>query len=188
MTGLKHLLRDLEELKQDATPGNGGRADELLKRTALFTKNYAIAEYADAESAGVEGADDVSRNTDYTIDGDTAVVTAQGENILFVEFGTGINNNYDSPSQVAGEYGFSPASWSMQNSQWLVSPKSIMFKGKWPIPGTFGQGTKIIQTKNGPKEVKSNLWTEGHPPVDAMYKAFEALKANYPTFAKDIFK
>jgi len=186
MTGLTHLLRDLEELKRDSTPGNGGRADELLKRTALFTKNYADSEYYIAGQSGVEHAADIT--TDNEINGDTATVTATGEGLLFVEFGTGINNNYDSPSQVAGEYGFSPASWSMQNRQWLLPPRSIMFKGKWPIPGTFGQGTKIIQTKNGPKEVKSNLWTEGHPPVDAMYKAFEALKANYPTFAKDIFK
>lgn len=188
MTGLTHLLRDLEELKRDSTPGNGGRADELLKKTALFTKNYALAEYADAASAGVEGADDVSRNTDYTVDGDTAVVTAQGEKVLFVEFGTGINRNNGSVSLTATDKGFLPISWSMSHSQWLLPPKVDKNNGKWPIPGTFGQGTKIIQTKNGPKEVKSNLWTEGHPPVDAMYHSFNALVYEWRTFAKDIFK
>ncbi len=187
MTGLTHLLRDLEELKRDSTPGNGGRADELLQKITYATWQDVDLSYQLAEGDGIEGADTVS--VDREIDGDTAIISAQGEQVLFVEFGTGINRNEGSVSDVAGQYGFSPATWSMSHSKWLLPPRSIMFKGKWPIPGTFGQGTKIIQTKNGPKEVKSNLWTEGHPAIDAMYHAFERLvNSYYPDKAKEIYK
>ena len=186
MQGLTHLLRDLNELQGELTPGQGGKVDTLLKRSAMFTRNFAIAEYSDAESEGIEGADSVQVSD--TVDVDTAVIAAQSDEILFVEFGTGINLNEGSNSRVAGENGFSPATWSMSHSQWLLPPKSVQFRGKWPIPGTYGQGTKTYKTKDGIKTTKGNLWTEGHRAVDGMYHSFNALLTKWQEFAKDIFR
>lgn len=187
MTGLTHLLRDLDELKSDLTPGQGGKTDELLKKITYDTWQDADLSYQLAEGDGIEGADTVA--VDREIDGDTATITASSPQILFVEFGTGINVNEGSLSDYANAHGYSPAAYSMQNAQWLLPPASIWAKGRWPIPGTYGQGTKVIQTKNGPKEVPSNLWTEGHPAVDALYHAFQRLVSNYyPEAARRIFK
>lgn len=179
MQGLTHLLRDLSELQSDLTPGTGGRTDTLLSKMAHFTEQYAMREYDNHPEALEEVHDFVSG--DVAIDGDTAIITAEHPKILFIEFGTGINKNDGSLSRVAGEYGFTPAMWSVSHSQWLLPPKAIRHKGWWPIPGTYGQGVN----SSGKKD---SLWTEGHQPVDAMYKAFNALVANYPEFAREIFK
>ena len=175
MTGLSHLLRDLDELKSDLTPGQGGKTDELLKKITYATWQDADLSYQLAEGDGIEGADTVA--VDREIDGDTATITASSPQILFVEFGTGINVNEGSLSDYANTHGYSPAAYSMQNSQWLLPPKSIQFKGRWPIPGTYDNATR------------SSEWTEGHPAVDALYHAFQRLVSNYyPEAARRIFK
>lgn len=184
MTGLVKVMQDLDKIKADSDPNNSGKAKQLLTELAAACRADAELTY---QNSTAENSDNIKVSDDVT--GNTATITAQGDGILFVEFGTGINRNNGSVSLTALTKGFLPSSWSMSHSQWLLPPKVDKSNGKWPIPGTFGQATKIIKTKSGPKEVPSNIWTEGHPPVDAMYHTFERLKNSYfPEKAKDIFK
>lgn len=171
MTGYLNCIRHLEQLRTDVTAGSGGKIDAALDRMARGTRLSAESLYDQVKENPDYQASDIE--VGYSIDGDTATISATGEQILFVEFGTGINNNYDSASMVAGEYGFSPASWSMQNSQWLLPPKSIYFKGWWPA--------YIERREVGEDGKERNIWhwTEGHPPVDAMYHAFQELRREH---------
>lgn len=167
--GLTKLLKDIDRIADRNTPGRSvlNSIDKLLYGAAYDCAAIARNEYAKAAARGVEGADEITVPTPRIKDG-TAVVSAIGERILFVEFGTGINTNYGSSSRVAGEYGFTPASWSAQHKQWLVPPKSVVYKGWWVTP--------------------DGRETEGHPPVDAMYHAFEQMLARLHDREKAVFK
>lgn len=170
-TGFAKIYDDLDRILTRNTAGGAvhNKVDRLLDKLAYDCARNVRELYRKAASQGVRGADKITVQKP-SINGDTATVTAQGDSILFVEFGTGINENYDSPSKTAGEYGFSPASWSVSHEKWLVPERSIQFKGFWPV-------------KDGDKWG----WTEGHPPVDAMYYAFEKMCSELEDTERAIF-
>lgn len=169
MQGTTKLLRDIEHIAERNTPGGSveNKVDRFLRELAYNCAAYARDEYTVAAASGVDGADTITVPNP-SIKGGTAVISAKGDQILFVEFGTGINDNYDSNSWVAGAYGFSPASWSVQNKKWLVPPRSIEYRGWWYTP--------------------DGRETQGHPPVDAMYHAFERVRSELPALEKAVFK
>lgn len=99
-------------------------------------------------------------NEAYWLNDTTLVLTASGEDVLFVEFGTGIlnfSNTYptDTPDAARNAREFYGASYSEKHSGWLVEPKVSQFNGYWPYGGK---------------------WVSGNPPAKAMYEAGKRMR------------
>lgn len=109
-------------------------------------------------------------NEAYWLNDTTLVLTASGEDVLFVEFGTGIlnfSNTYptDTPDAARNASTFYGASYSeshvwfddkgRQHGGWLIEPKVSQFGGYWPYGGE---------------------WTSGNPPAKAMYEAGKRMR------------
>lgn len=170
MTGLTQTLRDLEKLKGELIPNGSGKASEMLKGLTLACRAEVGLEYDKAKATpqlyeGIEGT-----TVDSIIDGNEATIFVKGDRVMFHEFGSGINLNNGSDSDYAAAQGYFPASLSMQGSQWLLPPRSIQFKGWWPVP-------------------HKRMWTQGNPPIDALYHTFQHLVTEYfPNITRRIFR
>ncbi|WP_407453563.1 hypothetical protein [Methanobrevibacter sp.] len=95
-----------------------------------------------------------------------AVIKAQGEDVCFIEFGSGIKYGYGHPK--ASEFGFGPSTWSegpMGSGYW-DNQKGWWYKGK------DGKGHHSY----------------GNPPAMAMYKTKVELAEEINTIAREVFK
>lgn len=111
-----------------------------LKRTPTelveYAKGYAKGMEDQYAAASTEGPEDISVYAEAAPDGCNIVGT--GEDILFVEFGTGIieprTNPIPHPLNFAG-------SWSIEHAQYLTdSEKLARHKGQWPYAGKWVDG------------------------------------------------
>lgn len=55
---------------------------------------------------------------------------ASGTDILFLEFGTGVNQSFTHPW--GAQFGYTPASYSEKHYGFLIDPKLRHFHGQWP--------------------------------------------------------
>ena len=99
-------------------------------------------------------------NEAYWLNDTTLVLTASGEDVLFVEFGTGVlnfSNTYptDTPDAARNAREFYGASYSEKNAGWLVPPAVYKYGGWWPYGGK---------------------WVSGNPPAKAMYEAGKRMR------------
>lgn len=171
MTGLARVNRALDAIADNAKLGNGGKIDKAIQTLVDSGADVARTEYS---GSGVEDASNVRVSGSLTAQ--EATVTATGAKILFVEFGTGVNLNYGSVK--GGELGFVPASWSTsdEGKGWLTGNRLAKFKGWWPLGGTSeGAGG-------------TTLWTQGHPPVNAMAHAAERMKQMVGKFLEAAYR
>lgn len=147
MRGTKALLDKLDRL-QDAIEYDIPQAiaKDVDRQTVLTMNGFASAQY--------DGVNDVvvSMETGNNV----WSITASGEAVLFIEYGTGIT--YPHTSEFGDYSAYPPASWSVNHGQWLVEPKVSKLGGKWPIPGW------------------KNYWTKGNPSANVMYQAENALR------------
>ena len=63
---------------------------------------------------------------------------ASGTDILFLEFGTGVNQSFTHPW--GAQFGYTPASYSEQHHGFLIEPKLRHFHGQWPHDRTLHWG------------------------------------------------
>jgi hypothetical protein len=89
--------------------------------------------------------------------GSTATIYAEGEEVAFIEFGTGIKYGYGHPE--AGKFGFGPGTWEG--------------KGHWDDPNGWWYG--------------SGKHTYGNPPAMAMYTAVKEITENVTRIAREVF-
>ena len=102
-------------------------------------------------------------------DGDTLILSASGEDIIFMEFGTGIiHNNGEHP--LTAKFGYEPSSWSKSHEQNLIPPKVDNQGGRWKTSET---GTK---------------WFEGHAPAMGMWNASKEMREKIKSVAEEVFK
>lgn len=94
-------------------------------------------------------------------DGSTATIYAEGEEVAFIEFGTGIKYGYGHPD--AGRFGFGPGTWS-------DGPEG---KGHWDNENGWWYG--------------SGKHTYGNPPAMAMYDAVKAITEQVTQIAREVF-
>lgn len=93
-------------------------------------------------------------------------LVATGEDIAFLEFGTGLNMDYENP--YASKFGFYPSSYSGGPGKgFLVAPKVNHFHGAWP-------------------HEKKLHW--GQNPARGMYNAFRAMDMYVRTTPLRLFK
>lgn len=144
------------------------KTDELAKRLADMGATYAQFDFDHAQYSG---------NTDVAIEvkkvGTNAYkVTANGESVLFVEFGAGIRHGYGHPEP--GEYG----------------PGTYPGKGHWNDPRGWWYETDdpSAATKTSKRSGKSWVHTYGNAPAAPMYNAVKTLKEELQDIVREVFE
>ncbi len=130
---------------------------ELRDRLAMLGASVASIQFA---RAIYTGSNDVTVRVDNT--GSVAVIYAEGEAVVFIEFGAGAKYGYGHPQ--AGEFGYGPGTWS-------DGPEG---KGHWDNPSGWWFG--------------SGQHTYGNPPAMAMYKAVQEIAENVTEIAREVFR
>lgn len=130
---------------------------ELRERLAAVGATVASIEFA---RAIYSGSNDISVRVDDT--GSVAVVYAEGESLLFIEFGSGLKHGYGHP--LAGQFGYGPGTYS-------DGPDG---KGHWDNPNGwyFAHGQH----------------TYGNPPAMAMVHARDKMVEQVTAIAREVFK
>lgn len=150
MRGTKSLLEHLDRIQDAIKTDVPNKVDEVVdNRTQGANDEYAAAKYL--------GHKDVTVESTRPSDNEWAI-TASGETLLFIEFGTGIiyphNNPIDHP------YNF-PGSWSVEHEQYLTdSEKLAKYKGGWPL--------------------NNNVISYGNPSANVMYQTGKTIRNGLP--------
>ncbi len=132
------------------------KEDELRSRLAMLGATVVSIRFS---GAIYNGAKDISVSVDD--DGSVAVIKADGENVAFIEFGSGAKYGYGHPQ--AGEFGFGPGTWSDGSEG----------KGRWDNPKGWYYG--------------SGQHSYGNPPAMAMYTAVKEITENVTRIAREVF-
>lgn len=151
---IDEAIRQLEQYKESLD----SKAEELCRRLADMG-----AMYAEWNFSGVLYAGDV----DYKItvergEGNTYYINADGETVLFMEFGAGVKHGYGHPQ--ADEFGMGPGTYPEGKGHW-DDPRGWWFKDK--------SGTKIH--------------TYGNAPGMPMYNAAKDLRKEILAVAREVF-
>lgn len=129
---------------------------ELRTRLAALGATVASIKFS---RAIYNGTNDISVSVDDN--GKVAVIRADGENVAFIEFGSGKKYGYGHPQ--AGELGFGPGTWS-------DGPDG---KGHWDNEKGWYYG--------------SGQHSYGNPPAMAMYDAVKEITENVTRIAQEVF-
>lgn len=132
------------------------KAAELLDRLALLGASTASVRFARAIYTGLK---DVTVTVEPITNG--YAIKAEGESVLFLEFGSGIR--YGSGHPENAEYGMGPGTYPNGKGHW-DDPKG------WYIPKDKGGGH-----------------TYGNPPSAAMYEARKAIEQELVRIVKEVF-
>lgn len=89
-------------------------------------------------------------------------ISAEGTDVLFVEFGAGARYGYGHPQ--AGEFGYGPGTYNPESPNWSS-------EHGWWYTGDDGKSHH----------------TYGNPPAMAMYQAAKEIKLNLPEVAREVF-
>lgn len=132
------------------------KAKELAERLAMLGASTASIRFSRAVYTGVKDANVsvVAAPNGYT-------VKADGESVLFIEFGSGVT--YGSGHPEAGQYGMGPGTYPDGKGHW-DDPKG------WYLP----------------KE-KGGMHTYGNPPAMPMYEARKAIEQELPRIVREVF-
>ena len=179
MTGnTTKVFTDLDRIASYFTPGND-KVKKFCERLAEYGQVRAQDLYSNCVKLAGDKTPTV--NDAYWLNETTLVLTAEGEDILFLEFGTGIlnfSNTYptDTPDAARNASQFYGSSYSAthrwidakgkEHGGWLVDPKVSQFGGWWPYGGQ---------------------WVSGNPPAKAMYEAGKHMRLMLETVAKEVF-
>ena len=142
------------------------QAKEKELRTRLAEIGVAVASVR-FSGAKYDGNNDVT--VTFSDIGDTATISAKGEAVAFIEFGSGAKLGYGHPD--AAKHGFGPGTWSdgpEGKGHWNEMTKDGKYKGWW-----FGDDGKH---------------TYGNPPAMAMHFATQEILANITRIATEVFK
>lgn len=132
------------------------KAKELAERLAMLGASTASIRFSRAVYTGVKDTNVsvVAATNGYT-------VKADGESVLFIEFGSGVT--YGSGHPEASQYGMGPGTYPDGKGHW-DDPKG------WYLP----------------KE-KGGCHTYGNPPAMPMYEARKQIEQELPRIVKEVF-
>lgn len=132
------------------------KAKELAQRLAMLGASTASIRFSRAAYTGVRDAtvSVVATPVGYT-------VKADGQSVLFIEFGSGVTYGYGHPE--ASQYGMGPGTY----------PDG---KGHWDDP----RGWYLPKGKGG-------MHTYGNPPAMPMYEARKAIEQELPRIVREVF-
>lgn len=133
------------------------KARELAERLAALGATVASIRFSRAVYTGPK---DVDVRVEEIPNG--YKVKADGESVLFIEFGSGVTYGYGHPE--AGEFGMGPGTYPDGKGHW-DDPKG------WYLPKSAGGGH-----------------TFGNPPAMPMYEARKAIEQELPRIVKEVFR
>ena len=133
------------------------KARELAERLAALGATVASIRFSRAVYTGPK---DVEVTVEALPNG--YKVKADGESVLFIEFGSGVTYGYGHPE--AGEFGMGPGTYPDGKGHW-DDPKG------WYLPKSAGGGH-----------------TFGNPPAMPMYEARKAIEQELPRIVKEVFR
>ena len=133
------------------------KARELAERLATLGATVASIRFSRAVYTGKK---DVEVTVEALPNG--YKVKADGESVLFIEFGSGVTYGYGHPE--AGEFGMGPGTYPNGKGHW-DDPKG------WYLPKSAGGGH-----------------TFGNPPAMPMYEARKAIEQELPRIVKEVFR
>ena len=133
------------------------KARELAERLAALGATVASIRFSRAVYTGKK---DVEVTVEEMPNG--YKVKADGESVLFIEFGSGVTYGYGHPE--AGEFGMGPGTYPNGKGHW-DDPKG------WYLPKSAGGGH-----------------TFGNPPAMPMYEARKAIEQELPRIVKEVFR
>ena len=124
MRGTKSLLTRLNAISKAVREDAPKEIEkEVRNRASVASSNFASAQY--------DGTNDVIVTTDSAQNAWS--ITASGESVLFIEYGTGLRLKHDSGF---GDFAaYTPGSWSAMHSRFLYEPKWVKWRDWWPLPG-----------------------------------------------------
>lgn len=133
------------------------KARELAERLATLGAAVASIRFSRAVYTG-------KKDVEVTVEGlpNGYKVKADGESVLFIEFGSGVTYGYGHPE--AGEFGMGPGTYPDGKGHW-DDPKG------WYLPKSAGGGH-----------------TFGNPPAMPMYEARKAIEQELPRIVKEVFR
>lgn len=133
------------------------KARELAERLAALGATVASIRFSRAVYTG-------KKDVDVTVEAlpNGYKVKADGESVLFIEFGSGVTYGYGHPE--AGEFGMGPGTYPNGKGHW-DDPKG------WYLPKSAGGGH-----------------TFGNPPAMPMYEARKAIEQELPRIVKEVFR
>lgn len=133
------------------------KARELAERLAALGATVASIRFSRAVYTG-------KKDVDVTVEAlpNGYKVKADGESVLFIEFGSGVTYGYGHPE--AGEFGMGPGTYPDGKGHW-DDPKG------WYLPKSAGGGH-----------------TFGNPPAMPMYEARKAIEQELPKIVKEVFR
>ena len=134
----------------------------------MWMKGYEVAGecYRSAKTLEGEPANEsTSMVADPLFDAKGMNLTATGQDVAFLEFGTGVNMTEHNP--YSNKMGFYPGSWSVSHERFLYPKKIYHFHGAW-------------------KHDKRLHW--GQNPAKGMYNAYKEMELFLRTNPLRIFK
>lgn len=155
-SGIKGFIERLTGYKKSLARA----ADELARRLAEIGEEDAAIHFADTEYVGDNW---YTVTTEKLGDGRYAVV-ADGEAVLFIEFGAGVTYGYGHPE--AGQNGMGPGTY----------PGS----GHWDDPDGW-RLPKAVQEQYGVER------DDGNPPYAPMYNAMRNLEQDFDRIVQEVF-
>ena len=152
VSGIERLQRSVTEYRA----WQEQKAAELLDRLAMLGASTASIRFARATYTGLKDAT-------VTVEpiAKRYVVKAEGESVLFLEFGSGIRYGEGHPE--SAEYGMGPGTYPDGKGHW-DDPKG------WYLPKDKGGGH-----------------TYGNPPAMAMYEARKTIEQELIRIVKEVF-
>lgn len=152
VSGIERLKRSVEEYRR----WQEQKAAELLDRLAMLGASTASIRFARATYTGLK---DAAVTVEPIAKG--YVVKAEGQSVLFLEFGSGVRYGDGHPENA--EYGMGPGTY----------PDG---KGHWDDPN----GWYLPKDKGGGH-------TYGNPPAMAMYEARKTIEQELIRIVKEVF-
>lgn len=145
------------------------RAKVLCERLAERGMEIASVEFGNAV---YDGTNDVTVRVDNR--GDTMYVIAEGETVLFIEFGTGVK--YPTEHPMRNELGIGEVG--------TYGHRLGALKGGWRYPESHGAGT------NGEPDPKhpGYIHTYGNPANMVMYNTGKELHSELQRIAREVFQ
>ena len=144
MQGTASVLKRLDAIKT--------QVDKINEETVRLARGYAMKMTGDYANASSE-PEDISVYVEDLPNG--CNIVGGGEDIFFVEFGTGL---FYSRSPIPHPFN-EPASWSASHAQYLTDPKKLaQYHGYWPYNGR---------------------WTSGQPAANVFYEAGKTIKDEF---------
>lgn len=161
------LIKTLNKAQKSLEkPDSQGALRNYLYDMWRVGKDEATRAYDSAVTVEGEKANEhTTIVSDANIRGNGFELTATGEDVTFLEFGTGLIVDYDNP--YASKFGFAPGSYSKDHGQFLQMPRFKHFQGQWPHGGKLH-------------------W--GQAPAKGMYNAYKAMEEYTRTTPLRIFQ